>query len=240
MTESCYRRSTCRLCASLNLQQVLSLEPTPPANAFVPKELIGTNQTAFPLDIFFCPSCGHVQLLDVVDPKILFENYVYISGTSPLFVNHFKDYANDVLRNYHPPKDGLVIEIGSNDGTLLGFFKSAGHTVLGIDPAKDISQDATERGIETWCEFFTHDLSTKIKTQLGLAHVITANNVFAHADDLVGIVDGIRNLLTPEGVFVFEVSYLLDVFEKTLFDTIYHEHLAYHSVSPLQQFFANN
>ena len=240
MTETCHRRSNCRLCAGSDLQEVLSLEPTPPANAFVPKELVGTDQVVFPLDVFFCKSCGHVQLLDVVDSHLLFENYVYVSGTSPVFVKHFEDYANDVLNNYPPPKDALVVDIGSNDGTLLSFFKQAGQTVLGIDPAKDISHEATKRGIETWCDFFTPDLSAKIKAACGSAHVITANNVFAHADDLVGIVHGIRDLLAPEGVFVFEVSYLVDVFEKTLFDTIYHEHVAYHSVKPLQQFFAGN
>ena len=240
MTKTCHRRSTCRLCAGSDLQEVLSLEPTPPANAFVPKELVGTEQAVFPLDIFFCGTCGHIQLLDVVDPKILFENYVYVSGTSPVFVKHFQDYANDVLNTYQPPKDALVVDIGSNDGTLLSFFQKAGQTVLGIDPAKDISQDAAKRGIETWCDFFTPELSAKIKNERGSAHVITANNVFAHADDLVGIVHGIRDLLAPEGVFVYEVSYLVDVFENTLFDTIYHEHVAYHSVKPLQQFFADN
>ena len=240
MTETCHLRSSCRLCAGSDLQEVLSLEPTPPANAFVPLELVGTDQAVFPLDIFFCKSCGHVQLLDVVDPQLLFENYVYVSGTSPVFVKHFKDYANDVLNTYQPPKGTLVVDIGSNDGTLLSFFKKAGQTVLGIDPAKGISQEATKRGIETWCDFFTPDLSERIKTARGAAHVITANNVFAHADDLVGIVQGVWDLLAPEGVFVFEVSYLVDVFEKTLFDTIYHEHVAYHSVKPLQQFFADN
>jgi SAM-dependent methyltransferase len=240
MAETCHRRSTCRLCAGSDLQEVLSLEPTPPANAFIPKELVGIDQAIFPLDIFFCQSCGHVQLLDVVDPKILFENYVYVSGTSPVFVKHFEDYANDVLKTYQPPKGAMVVDIGSNDGTLLSFFKKAGQTVLGIDPAKDISQDATDRGIETLCNFFTPELSTKVRRERGPAHTITANNVFAHADDLVGIVHGIRELLAPEGIFVFEVSYLVDVFEKTLFDTIYHEHMAYHSVKPLQQFFASN
>jgi SAM-dependent methyltransferase len=240
MSETCHRRSTCRLCAGSDLQEVLSLEPTPPANAFVPKELVGKDQAVFPLDIFFCQSCGHVQLLDVVDPKILFENYVYVSGTSPVFVKHFEDYANDVLNTYQPPKGAMVVDIGSNDGTLLSFFKKAGQTVLGIDPAKGISQDATERGIETWCDFFTPELSAKINQEHAPAHVITANNVFAHADDLVGMVHSIRELLAPEGVFIFEVSYLVDVFEKTLFDTIYHEHVAYHSVKPLQQFFADN
>jgi hypothetical protein len=126
VSETYYRRSTCRLCGGGDLQEVLSLEPTPPANAFVPKKLVGTDQEVFPLDIFFCQSCGHVQLLDVVDPKILFENYVYVSGTSPVFIKHFEDYANDIVSNYHPPEGALVVDIGSNDGTLLSFLKLRG------------------------------------------------------------------------------------------------------------------
>lgn len=218
----------------------MELQPTPPANAFVPGDRLGIEQPVFPLDLFFCTSCGHVQLLDVVDPKLLFENYVYVSGTSPVFVRHFEDYATDILDRFQPPAGALVVDIGSNDGTLLSFFKKAGYQVLGIDPAQAIAGDATTRGIETWCDFFTPKLSASLKQQRGPAHVITANNVFAHADDLNGIVTGVRELLASGGVFVFEVSYLVDVFEKTLFDTIYHEHVAYHSVKPLQQFFAAN
>jgi len=240
MTTDCYRRTTCRLCESTQLDEVLKLEPTPPANAFVPAQLVGVAQPVFPLDVFFCQSCGHVQLLDVVDPKILFENYVYVSGTSPVFVKHFEDYTNDILARFHPPEKSLVVDIGSNDGTLLRFFQKAGHTVLGIDPAREIASRASENGIETKCGFFTPALAKSIRQEVGPAHVITANNVFAHADDLKGIVSGIADLLAPDGVFVFEVSYLVDVFEKTLFDTIYHEHVAYHSVKPLQQFFASN
>ncbi len=239
MVVDCHRRTTCRLCTSSDLEEVLSLHPTPPANAFVTADLVGSEQALFPLDVFFCQTCGHVQLLDVVNPKVLFENYVYVSGTSPVFVKHFEDYANDVVNRYQPPKGSLVFDIGSNDGTLLSFFRKAGQTVLGIDPAKDIAKDATDRGIETYCDFFTPDLAKVIKQKHGPAHIITANNVFAHADDLAGIVTGIRHLLAPDGVFVFEVSYLVDVFEKTLFDTIYHEHVAYHSVKPLQAFFAS-
>lgn len=240
MTTDSYRRTTCRLCGSPELEEVLKLQPTPPANAFVAAELVGTEQPVFPLDVFFCASCGHVQLLDVVDPKILFENYVYVSGTSPVFVKHFENYANDVLGRFQPPEGSLVVDIGSNDGTLLSFFQKAGHKVLGVDPAKDIAARATENGIETRCDFFTDELAQSVKQTHGPAHVISANNVFAHADDLTGIVNGVRELLAPNGVFVFEVSYLVDVFEKTLFDTIYHEHVAYHSVNPLKAFFASN
>ncbi|MBI5163369.1 MAG: methyltransferase domain-containing protein, partial [Magnetospirillum sp.] len=230
---SCVRRSTCRLCGGAALTPVLSLAPTPPANAFVPAALAGREQARYPLDVAFCEGCGHVQLLDVVDPRALFEDYVYVSGTSPLFVKHFADYAAEVRGRFQPPPGSLVVDIGSNDGTLLRFFKDAGHDVLGIDPARDIARRACESGIETLCGFFTPQLAAGIGIAHGHAAVITANNVFAHIDDLAGVVNGIADLLAPEGVVVFEVSYLADVFEKTLFDTIYHEHLDYHSVGPL-------
>lgn len=167
----------------------------------------------------------------------MFENYVYVSGTSPLFVKHFENYAADVMARLSPSPGGLVVDIGSNDGTLLRFFKNAGMKVLGIDPARDIAEKATACDIETLNNFFSAPLAEEILAAHGPAAVITANNVFAHIDDLAGVTKGIASLLADDGLFVFEVSYLVDVFEKTLFDTIYHEHLAYHSVKPLLSFF---
>ncbi len=232
-----FRRKSCRLCGGSELECVLSLQPTPPANAFVPKRLVGQRQPTYPLDVFLCRACGHVQLLDVVDARELFEQYVYVSGTSPVFVRHFENYAQSLISQFSPPSDSLVIDIGSNDGTLLGFFRDQGHSVLGVDPARAIAEKATMAGIETLPQFFTPELAREIRASRGLASMVTANNVFAHADDLGGIVEGVEHLLAPGGVFAFEVSYLLDVFEKTLFDTIYHEHLAYHTVRPLRSFF---
>jgi len=236
--ESCRRQVTCRLCGGGELTLVLALTPTPPANAFVEKAAKSEPQPCFPLDVFFCETCQHVQLLDVVDPALLFENYVYVSGTSPSFVRHFDDYANALIDRFVPGEDGLVVDIGSNDGTLLSAFKKRGLRVIGIDPARDIAARATEAGIETIADFFSPDLAKKIVVDRGPAAIVTANNVFAHADDLRGIVEGVRALLAPDGVFAFEVSYLADVIHDTLFDTIYHEHLAYHSVKPLETFFA--
>jgi SAM-dependent methyltransferase len=235
--ELCHRRKTCRLCGGTRLTSVLELAPTPPANAFVPREELAKPQQRFPLDVFFCEDCTHAQLLDVVDPSVLFENYVYVSGTSPAFVAHFEKYANGVLEQFKPAPGSLVVDIGSNDGTLLRFFQKAGMKVQGIDPARNIAQEATRNGIPTMAAFFNPKLASEIRAQQGPATVITANNVFAHIDNLEAVVDGIRTLLAPNGIFVFEVSYLVDVFEKTLFDTIYHEHLDYHSVRPLVPFF---
>jgi len=235
----CHRRTSCRLCGGDALTKVLALTPTPTANGFVDESGLDEEQPAFPLDVHFCESCGHVQLLDVVDPELLFANYVYVSGTSPVFVKHFEECVYTVLRKYGSGEGGgLVVDIGSNDGTLLKQFQTRGMTALGVDPARDIAAKASAEGIETLPTFFNAALADEIRTERGAAQVVTANNVFAHADGLGDITDGIRILLAPDGVFVFEVSYLVDVFEKTLFDTIYHEHLAYHSVRPLVAFFA--
>jgi SAM-dependent methyltransferase len=144
------------------------------------------------------------------------------------------------LDRFKPAPGSLVLDIGSNDGTLLKCFKQAGMAVLGIDPARAIARAASGQGIETLTDFFSLPLAEKIREERGPAAVITANNVFAHADDLIGITEGIRHLLAPDGVFIFEVSYLADVYRDTLFDTIYHEHLAYHTVKPLAGFFARH
>jgi SAM-dependent methyltransferase len=233
MSAACHRRAACRLCGSRDLQMVFALKPTPPANAFVPAPV---PQDAFPLDVFFCHDCTHLQLLDVVDPSILFAHYVYVSGTSPVFVNHFKRYADEMVRRFQLSEDSLVVDIGSNDGTLLRQFKELGCRVLGIDPAQEISRQATASGIETINAFFTN----KLAATLPKADLIVANNVFAHIDNLRDVVAGIRTMLQSTGAFVFEVSYLKDVYEKTLFDTIYHEHLDYHTVKPLVKFFREN
>lgn len=213
------------------------MTPTPPANAFVAEAHLAAPQPAYPLDVWFCEGCAHVQLLDVVDPRVLYENYVYVSGTSPVFVAHFADYASTVTANFGLAPDDLVVDIGSNDGTLLRAFQSARMRVLGVEPARDIAAAANEGGIETRATFFDVGEARAIRRERGPARCITANNVLAHIDDLASVIEGVRALLAPDGVLVFEVSYLVDVYEQTLFDTIYHEHLDYHSLAPLVPFF---
>src|ERR1041385_9009052 len=163
MSQCCIRRSTCRLCHWGNLELVLSLTPTPPANAFITAADLDKNEERFPLDVFFCQDCAHVQLLDVVDPSVLFKHYVYVSGTSPVFVNHFRNYAAEMIHKFRLGKDAFVVEIGSNDGTLLRFFKDAGLKVLGIDPAVDIAIQANCNGIPTLPAFFTSAIAECIK-----------------------------------------------------------------------------
>ena len=235
--ENYIQTSVCRLCGSSNLSSVLKLASTPPANAFINKSKLNLKQKKYPLELFFCNSCKHVQLTNIIDPKELFENYVYVSGTSPVFRNHFLNYAKNIIEKYKPSLNSYVLDIGSNDGTLLKFFKEFGYKVIGVDPAIEISKKANKDGITTINNFFNFDTAEKIKQTYSKASLITANNVFAHCNDLSGITEAISSLLAPNGLFIFEVSYLVDVYEKTLFDTIYHEHLSYHSVIPLVNFF---
>jgi SAM-dependent methyltransferase len=219
------------------LEEVLSLAPTPLANAFVTEDALLQSQPVYPLDVHFCGECTHVQLLDVVDPSVLYRHYVYVSGTSPMFVQHFHDYAADIRARFKVPAGAFVLEIGSNDGTLLRCFRDLGMRVLGIDPAEEITRAAVASGIDAQVGFFTPELAREIATSWGRAAVIAANNVMAHIDDLSSVMEGVSELLADDGVFVFEVSYLADVVGKNLFDTIYHEHLDYHSVKPLVGFF---
>ena len=227
------RRNTCRLCEASELELVLKLTPTPIVDAYFSEK---RTQEIYPLDVFLCRHCGHVQLLDVINPEILFGNYTYVTSGSPGLVEHFRHYADDILRFASAPSNSLVVEIGSNDGTLLKFFKEQGMNVLGIDPARKIAEKANEAGLTTLPNFFTSDLAQKVRREHGPATLVCANNAFAHSDNLSDIVDGVRHLLAQDGIFVFEASYLLDTIEKMVFDFICNEHLSYHSVKPLDKF----
>jgi len=232
-----HRRPDCRLCGSRSLNLVIQLAPTPPANALLRQEQLNDGgEVKYPLDLFFCNSCTHLQLLDVVDPEILFRNYVYVSGTSPVFVEHFRRYRDFLVERYAVKSSNLAFEIGSNDGTFLKFFAEKGMAVLGVDPATKIAEAATRSGIPTLPLFFHDGTAKEIERTHGKAAYILANNVFAHIDDLHSIAQGVERLLADDGVFAFEVSYVVDVLDKTLFDTIYHEHLDYHAVGPLIPF----
>ncbi len=240
MKDAVQRRETCRLCNAKNLELVVRLVPTPVGDAFVPKDQLDVPQPAYPLDLLLCRQCGNVQLLNVVDPDIIYRQYYYKSSVSLGLVDHFRRYAESLRDQIKPTAGSLVVEIGSNEGALLRPFKEWGYRVLGIDPAIEIARTATESGIETMPTYFTVDLAREIKSKNGMASLIVANNVFANIDDLSNVIEGVKTLLAPDGVFVIETSYWLDVVEKLLIDTIFHEHLTYFSVKPLSIFFERN
>lgn len=237
MNTSVFRRDNCRLCGGHDLELVLQLTPTPVGDDYVSVDRLDVVQETFPVELFLCRSCGLSQLLDVIDPEILYGEFIYETSISLGLIEHFQRYADEVLRRVLPPEGALAIDIGSNDGTLLRFFQEQGMRVLGIDPAREIAQKATASGVETLPTLFTTELARKIKNERGLATIVTANNTIANIDDLDNITEGIRDLIAPDGIFVFETGYVVDLIQAGLFDNIYHEHLSYFSVKPLESFF---
>ena len=237
MSATHHRRDTCRLCGARQLEMVLPMTATPVGDAYVSAEHLDNPQQTYPLDLWLCRSCGLAQLVEVVDPEVLYVEYPYLTSISLGLPEHFRRYAEDVLGRIQPPREALVVDIGSNDGSLLKAFEDLGMRVLGIDPARDAGRLANQRGVETLTEFFSGDLARRLRLERGPAAVITANNVFANIDNVDDLIAGVRAWLAPDGVFVFETSYIGDVIEKTLLETVFHEHLSYFSVKPLQSFF---
>jgi SAM-dependent methyltransferase len=229
------RRDTCRLCESPRVELRVPMVPTPIGGAFAPQEALDKTQEAYPLDLYQCADCGHIQLLDVTDPEVLFGNYTYFSGQTSL-IKHFEDLAGNITRRHELEPGAFVVDVGSNDGAFLQFFKDSGMRVLGIDPAKNIAQYANEVGIPTLAEMFDVNTAENILKEHGVADVVTANNVFAHADDMIGMVQAVRKLLASDGLFIFEVSYFINVVDRLLLGAIFHEHLCYHTVKPLISF----
>jgi SAM-dependent methyltransferase len=225
------------MCGSRDLHLILRMTPTPPGDHYVTAGELAKPQTVYPMDLMMCGSCALAQLPDVVNPELLYRDYIYNTSISLGLVHHFDRYAEAVVARLAPPTGSLVVDIGSNDGTLLKGFKSRGMRVLGVDPAREAGRQANEAGIETLSTFFTKELGATLRRDRGPAAVITANNVFANVDDLDDLVAGIRALLAPDGCFVFETGYFPDLVRQRIIDNIYHEHLSYYSVTPLQKFF---
>lgn len=234
MTSSARPRAECALCRATSLEPVFRLPPTPIANEFV---LAGApEQELFQLGLVMCQVCKHVQIDTIIDSERLFANYVYATATSPVTIAHLHDQAQTLtsMLGLRERTNPLVIEIGSNDGTLLRQFRTFGiANVLGIDPAAQISETARQDGIDTVTAFFTADLARQILKNHGSADLVVANNVLAHTENVRDALEGVRELLAPRSCFVFEVSHLYDMHEAPVFDTIYHEHMSYHTVSAL-------
>ena len=237
---SVVKKKDCRLCDSPELELAFSLKPTPSGDAYLLPGLAEKIKETFPLDLSLCNNCGLLQLLDVVDPKILYGNYIYSTSDSLGLVDHFDKYAEEVMQRIKPRQKDMVVDIGSNDGTLLKSFGKRGMNILGIEPANGAADKSKRNGIPTIQDFFNSNLAEKIKKERGHASIITANNVLANLDNLEDIIKGVSTLLSPEGVFVFETGYMVDLINNNIFDNIYHEHISYFSVKPLASFFRRN
>jgi hypothetical protein len=232
-----YKATRCLLCGSGNLSLALPL-----AHSAVGNDYLRTrqHQQRFSLSLHACGACGNVQIEDVVNPDLLFRQYTYSTTSSLGLVEHFRKYAAEIAGQAGLAAGALVADIGSNDGSLLKAFAERGCRVVGVDPAVEIANRATAEGVPTVPDYFTPGVAARVRDEHGPAKLVTANNVFAHSDQLPAMADGVRLLLDRDGLFTFEVSYLLDIVQKMLFDTVYHEHLCYHSVRSLKAFFARH
>jgi SAM-dependent methyltransferase len=240
MMQPSVRRTTCRMCHSGDLSLILGMTPTPPGDHYVSAAARSEPQPAYPLDLVMCATCGLAQLADVVDPELLYRDYIYNTSISLGLAQHFDRYAETVVGRTGTPAGSLVVDIGSNDGTLIRAFAARGMRVLGVDPAREQARRATEAGFETLPTFFSSALAADLRRDRGPASIVTANNVFANVDDLDDLMDGVRQLLAPDGVFVFETGYFPDLVRQRIIDNIYQEHLSYYSVKPLVRFFARH
>lgn len=228
----------CRACGQADTELILSLGRTPLANALLTAEQLGQTEPTYSLDLVLCSQCALVQITETVAPQVLFGDYLYFSSFSDTLLQHARETAESLIAARQLDGNSLVVELASNDGYLLQFYQRVGIPILGIEPAKNIAQLAqTQRGIPTLCEFFGEDLGRRLAADGQMADVIHAHNVLAHVADLNGFVAGICHLMKPTGLVVIEVPYVKDMIDGVEFDTIYHEHLCYFSLTALDHLF---
>jgi len=233
-------RKQCRLCSNDQFNLVLDLGKQPPSNAFLSKNQLKKPEKKFPLRLYVCKRCHHLQLRDVVDKKYLFSHYLYLTSANKPIIDHFQKYADSVYRKFlKSKKEPLVVEIGSNDGTLLEKISKYGVNVMGIEPAKNLAKISRKAKIKTENTFFNYNVAKKISNRKK-ADVIIANNILGHVDGLNNFIKGIKILLKEDGVFVFEVPHALKLIKNLEFDTVYHEHLSYFFIAPLYKWLRKN
>ncbi len=227
------QKKQCRICGHKRLIPVLNLGSLPLANRFVAKRALKRSEARFPLAIQFCQRCSLLSLCTVVDQRILFKHYQYLTGASAPLVAHFEEEAEMIAKRFIRDTKDLVVEFGSNDGALLSALTGRCR-VLGVDPALKMAEIAESRGVPTLTGFFNKSTAEKVLKKYGAAKVIIANNVFAHIDDLHDCMRGILLLLRDDdGVFISESHWVGNLIGEGGFDQIYHEHLSYYSLHAL-------
>jgi hypothetical protein len=223
----------CRICKGRRLTMFLSLGSQPHCNSFLRREQLDLSEPRWPLNLLYCEDCHLVQLDCVVDSRLMFGTYVYVSGTTATLPEHFRKTAADLVAEFRPAPEALVVDIGSNDGTFLSRFKALGLRTIGVDPASNIARIANACGIETINDFFGETVAHRIRQERGPAALLTAAGVFFHIDDMDDVCRGVYELLDDQGVFHIQAIYLGSILEQTSFDNVYHEHLSYYTLGPL-------
>ncbi|HZY11027.1 MAG TPA: class I SAM-dependent methyltransferase, partial [Bacteroidota bacterium] len=226
-------QSTCRICRSKNLLKYLDLGSTPLANSYLKKEDLASPEFEEELALQVCLDCGLSQLTKVVNPVLMFKNYLYVSSTTQTIRDHWNELAGTAINVAKPSSGDLVLDIASNDGCLLSKFREMGMNVVGVDPAENLAAEANASGIRTLCAYWSVNIAQDIVSRFGSPKIITATNVFAHVDDVHEFVDAVDNCMARKGIFIIEFPYLIDFIKRNEFDTAYHEHLSYIAILPL-------
>jgi SAM-dependent methyltransferase len=223
----------CRVCQSERLHRYLDMGRTPLANSYLSKDRLKEPEFSEELCLQVCLDCGLSQLTKVVHPDLMFRHYLYVSATTATIRDHFAEFAATTARAAGAKPGDIALDIASNDGTLLAAFKAVGLKPIGVDPAENLAAEANAKGLTTWCDYWSVPVAEKLVKEVGRPKVITAANVFAHADGLVEFVRGVAACLAPGGLFAIECPYAVDFIQKSEFDTAYHEHVSYVGLTPL-------
>ena len=223
----------CRICGSRELSTYLDMGRMPLANAYLRAQDLDQSEFAEELALQLCRDCGLSQLTKVVPPDRMFRNYLYVSSTTATIREHFSELAATAARAVAAAAGDGAFDIASNDGCLLKSLRAAGLVPVGIDPAENLAAEANAAGLTTECAYWSLEVAERLARRQGRPKIITAANVFAHADDLQSFMAGVAAVLAPRGLFIIECPYVVDFIARREFDTAYHEHLSYLGITPL-------
>lgn len=228
----------CRLCSGKNIETVIKLADTPLEDQFVRNDKKDIVQPLYPLELALCKDCGYLYLPYIVSPEASYTDYVYVSGVTVGLRNHYDQYAKEIATDFSIPEGSLVVDLGSNDGSMLASFKRLGMKIVGVEPAGSIATQANEDGLTTINDFFTDKVAGHILDTHGTAHVVTANYMYANIDDVITFTKTVAKLLSKDGIFVVQTGYHPEQMKIKMFDYIYHEHFSYFTVEVLRELFA--
>lgn len=231
--------AACLVCGVEDVEEFLDLGRTALANKFLAQDELDGPEPSYPLRVGFCRGCTHVQLTERVPPSAMFDDYLYISSASDTLRAHFADLSTHLVERLGLGADDLVIDIGCNDASLLRSFREHGVRTLGVDPAVNLAELAADHGVERYTGYFDSSSAKEILERWGEASLITATNTFPHIPELRDFMRGIDTVLAPEGTFVVEAHYLVDLLDQIAFDTVYHEHVSYWALGPMTRLFAD-
>lgn len=227
----------CRICNGNDIETVIKLESTPLEDQFVTEDRLALHQPVYPLELALCKTCGYLYLPYIVSPEASYSDYVYVSGVTVGLRSHYDEYAETIISTYSVPEQSLIIDLGSNDGSMLASFKKLGMRTLGVEPATAIAEQANSNGLTTINDFFTASVAEEIAKEYGKAAIITANYMYANIDDVIEFTRNVRSLLSDKGVFIVQTGYHPEQMKVRMFDYIYHEHFSYFTAKAMTTIF---